>query len=162
LTASIGGRVFKSAEEKEAERRKREAEEAIEQAARAEQAKAAEEKRRRDAFVATPVGAATAAKEAGEPFFELQLRVGHHTGTAGFGSTDGRHTTASSAATLGEIEKLGWRLEHTGYYFMLTGETSTARVFASGDATAISGVTIGVYLFRNTAPSGPPVDAVTG
>lgn len=154
--------MFKSAEEKEAERKKREAEEAQEQAAQAEQARLAEEKRQREAFLASPVGAATAAKEAGETFFELQLRVGRHQGTAGFGSTDGRHTTASSAGILGQIEKLGWRLEHTGYYFMLTGETSTARVFASGDATAISGVTIGIYLFRNTDSPGRVADAVTG
>jgi hypothetical protein len=46
---------------------------------------------------------------------------------------------------------LGWRLEHTGYYFMITGETSTDRMFVSGEATAISGITMGVYLFRNTA-----------
>jgi hypothetical protein len=154
--------VFKSAEEREAERRKREAEEAQAQAARAEQVKAAEEKRKRDAVLGTPVGAATAAKEAGETFFETQLRVGRHTGTAGFGATDGRHTTASSATTLGEIEKLGWRLEHTGYYFMITGETSTSRVLLSGEATAISGITVGVYLFRNTAPTGSPADAATG
>jgi hypothetical protein len=63
----------------------------------------------------------------------------------------GRRTTTSSAITLGEIEKVGWRLEHAGYHFMITGETSTSRVFLSGEATAISGVTIGVYLFRNTA-----------
>ncbi len=59
--------------------------------------------------------------------------------------------TSSSAATLGEIEKLGWHLEHAGYYFMVTGETSTSRVFVTGEATAVSGVTVGVYLFRNTA-----------
>lgn len=39
--------------------------------------------------MATPVGAATAAKEAGQPFFEVQLQVGSHVGSAGFGS-DGR------------------------------------------------------------------------
>jgi hypothetical protein len=66
------------------------------------------------------------------------------------GAADGRHTTSSSAVTLGEIEKLGWRLEHAGYFFIMNGETSTARVFVSGEATAISGVTVGVYLFRNT------------
>ena len=55
----------------------------------------------------------------------------------------------SSATTLGEIEKLGWRLEHAGYYFMITGERSSERAF--GQATAINGVTIGVYLFRNAA-----------
>ncbi len=143
--------MFKSAEERAAERRKREAEEARVQAALAEQAKAAEEQRQRDAFLATPIGAATAAKEAGQTFFEIQLEVGGHTGSAGFGSAQGRRTVSSSAATLGEIEDLGWRLEHAGYYFMITGETSTDRVFVSGDATAVSGITVGVYLFRNTA-----------
>jgi hypothetical protein len=74
--------------------------------------------------------------EAGQLFYEVQ--VGTHVGSAGFGGIQAQHTTSSSAATLGEIEKLGWHLEHAGYYFM------------SGDATAVSGVTVGVYLFRNT------------
>jgi hypothetical protein len=77
--------------------------------------------------------------------------VGRHAASAGFGNADGRRTTVSSAATLGEIEKLGWHLEHAGYYFMITGETSTNRVFVSGEATAVSGITVGVYPFRNTA-----------
>jgi hypothetical protein len=141
--------VFKSAEEREAERRQREAEKSREEAARAEDARLAEEQRKREAFLATPVGAATAAKQAGEAFFEVQLQVGSHTGSAGFGAIEGRHVTSSSAATLGEIEKLGWRLEHASYYFMVTGETSTDRIFVTGEATAISGVTVGVYLFRN-------------
>ncbi len=143
--------MFKNAEERAAQRREREAEQARAQAALAEQARVAEEQRQRDAFLATPVGAATAAKEAGQAFVEIQLEVGGHTGSAGSGSTEGRRLASSSAATLGEIEKLGWRLEHAGYYFMITGETSTDRVFVSGAATAVSGVTIGVYLFRNTA-----------
>ena len=143
--------MFKSAEERAAERREREAEETRAQEAEAERARAAEEQRRREAFLATPVGAATAAKEAGQAFFEVQLDVGAHVGSAGWGAAEGRHTTLSSAVTLGEIEKLGWHLEHAGYFFMMTGETSTARVFVSGEATAISGVTVGVYLFRNTA-----------
>jgi len=142
--------MFKNAEERAAARREREAAEAREQATQAEQARVAEEQRKRDAFLSTPVGAATAAKEAGQPFFEIQLKVGSHTGKAGFGSATGRRSTASSAATLGEIEKLGWRLEHAGYYFMITGETSTGRVFVSGEETAVSGVTVGVYLFRNS------------
>lgn len=143
--------MFKSAEERAAERREREAEQARAQAAQAEQARAAEEQRRRAAFLATPVGAATVAKEAGQRFFEVQLEVGSHVGSAGFGAADGRRTVLSSAVTLGEIEELGWHLEHAGYFFMVTGETSTNRVFASGEATAVSGVTVGVYLFRNTA-----------
>jgi hypothetical protein len=143
--------MFKSAEERAAERQEREAEEARASQERAEQARLAGEQRERAAFLASPLGAATAAMEAGQAFFEIQMEVGRHTGTAGFGAADGRHSTASSATTLGEIEKLGWRLEHAGYYFMITGETSTDRVFVTGQATAVSGVTIGVYLFRNSA-----------
>jgi hypothetical protein len=144
--------VFRSAEEKEAQRREREAQEARAAEARAEQAKLAEEERKRKAFLASPVGAATAAKEAGQQFFEVQLEVGKHKGSASFGSIEARRTTSSSAATLGEIEAVGWRLEHAGYYFMITGETSTKKVLVSGEETAINGVTIGVYLFRNTSP----------
>jgi len=143
--------MFKSADQRDADRRAREAEQARAAEARAEQARVAEEQRQRAAFLASPVGAATAAKEEGQRFFEVQLEVGRHAGSAGWGATEGRHTTSSSAATLGEIENLGWRLEHVGYYFMITGETSTDRVFVSGEATAISGVTMGVYLFRNTS-----------
>jgi hypothetical protein len=117
--------------------------------------KSAEEQRQREAFLATPIGAATAAREAGRPFFEIQLEVGGHTGNAGFGSIGGRRTTSSSAVTLGEIEKLGWHLEHASYYFMITGETSTNRAFVSGQATAVSGITVGVYLFRNTTLAEP-------
>ena len=134
--------MFKSSEERVAER-------AREKAARAERARAEEEQRKRDAFLATPVGAATAAKEAGQQFFEVQLEVGSHIGTAGFGSTEGRRTASSSAAILGEIENVGWRLEHAGYFYMITSETSSDRVFLTGQATAVSGVTVGVYLFRN-------------
>jgi hypothetical protein len=143
--------MFKSAEEREAERREREAERARQEAVQAEQARRAEEERRRAAFLATPEGAATLAKQEGQTFFEVQLEVGGHLGSAGFGSIDGRRTTSSSAATLAAIEQLGWHLEHASYFFMITGETSTARVFMSGEATAVSGVTVGVYLFRNTS-----------
>ncbi len=143
--------MFKSAEEREAERRAREAEAARADQARAEQARIAQEQRDRAAYLATPVGAATAAKEAGQRFFEVQLEVGGHRGTASFGMAGGQRTTASSAEVLSQIEDIGWRLEHAGYYFMITGETSTDRVFISGEQTAISGVTVGVYLFRNSS-----------
>jgi hypothetical protein len=144
--------VFKSGEEREAARRARDAKNAEEAAAQADAMRQAEEQRNREAFLATPVGAATAARDAGQAFFEVQLEVARHTGTAGFGTASGEHTTASSAATLEEIEKLGWHLEHAGYYYMITRETSTDRFMATGDNTAVSGRTIGVYLFRKSAP----------
>jgi hypothetical protein len=142
--------MFKSSEEKEAGRKEREAAAAREEAERAEQARLAEERRQRAAFLATPVGAATAAKEAGHRFVEIQLQVGGHEGTAGFGSTTSRRSTESSAQTLEEIEKLGWHLEHASYFFMITRESSTDHFMATGQSTAVTGVTMGVYLFRNT------------
>lgn len=141
--------MFKSTEEREAERKEREAARAREEAAAAQRAKDAEERRKHAAFLATPVGAATAAKEAGRRFLEIQLKVGGHEGTAGFGATTSSHTTRSSAATLEEIERLGWRLEHASYFFMVTREISTDRFLGTGESTAVSGVTMGVYLFRN-------------
>lgn len=140
--------MFKSSEEREAERKEREAAVAKEEAEQAERAAAAETQRRRAAFLATPVGSATAAKEAGQRFFEVQLEVGGHEGSAGFGSTTSRRSTVSSAVTLEEIEKLGWHLEHASYFFMITRESSTDRFMSTGQSTAVSGVTIGVYLFR--------------
>lgn len=148
--------MFKSAEERESERREREEQRAQEEAAAAERARQEQAARERAAFLATPVGAATAAKEAGNRFFEVQLEVGSHHGSAGFGSVDTRRTTASSAATLAQIEELGWRLEHASYFFMITSETSTNRVMISGEATAIEGVTMGAYLFRNVGAAAAP------
>ncbi|GAB7002633.1 hypothetical protein JCM18899A_01040 [Nocardioides sp. AN3] len=52
---------------------------------------------------------------------------------------------------LTHIADVGWRLEHTSYLSMVTGETSSERVFLSGQHVAGSGVTVRVYLFRNVS-----------
>jgi hypothetical protein len=143
--------MFKSAEEKEAERRAAEVERERIRAANAALAGIEAERRQEAELVATPEGAASAAKRAGERFLELQLEVGAHQGNASWGVVDGRRTVNSSAATLEAIERIGWQLEHANYFFMITGETSSSRVF-TGEATAINGVTVGAYLFRNTSP----------
>ena len=58
----------------------------------------AEEQRKRAAFLATPVGAATMAKKAGHRFLEdPSFRSAAHEGTAGLGSTTSRRSAASSA-----------------------------------------------------------------
>ncbi|MGN6723058.1 MAG: hypothetical protein ACTHJM_10640 [Marmoricola sp.] len=142
--------MFKSGEERDAERRERDEQRAQQAAADNERVRQEQEARQRAAFLASPVGGATAAKQAGDKFFEVQLPVGSHSGRAGFGTVDSRSTTMSSADTLAAIEDLGWHLEHASYFFMITSESSTDRVFNSGQATAIQGVTMGVYLFRNT------------
>lgn len=147
---------LKSPEEKAAE------EAAKQQAAQAEAVRqqAAQVERRRKAFLASPAGLATTAKEAGDLFFEVQLEVGRQERDAVFGAQRdvGGHRT-SAASTLAAIEGLGWRLEHVGYVFLVTGETSTDKMFISGEQTAVSGKTVGIYLFRNpdATPPVPPV-----
>lgn len=141
--------LFKSDEEKAREEAERE-QEAQQAAARRE---AAQHERARQAWLASPIGQATAARDAGQAFFEVQLQVGRHEHEAMWGMRDysSSEETASSAGVLGEIEKVGWRLEHVGYVFKMTGQSSSERILFSGEQTSVSGVTVGIYLFRNAA-----------
>ncbi len=58
--------------------------------------------------------------------------------------------TTDAGRTLEEIEAVGWQLLHVGYVYVPTGESSRDKFLASGQYTAISGETVGVYLFRTT------------
>ena len=143
--------MFKSAEEKEVERQQREAALARDKAAQDVLRREAAAESRRQAFLASPVGAATAARDAGERFFELQHDVRSQQGQASFGGVTSTGSVTSSATVLAEIEALGWHLEHASYYFAVTGQSSTEKVFLSGENTAVTGVTVGAYLFRRAA-----------
>lgn len=143
----------KTAEEKAAAK-----ELADRQKAEAGQAKAAADQaaalaKKEAAFRAGPVGQATTAKEQGHGFFEIQLVVGQsQRDSTIWGSNNfalGKNKTSSHAGTLAGIESVGWRLEHAGYIFMITGESSRDKFMASGQQTAVSGQTVGIYLFRN-------------
>jgi hypothetical protein len=101
-------------------------------------------------FLKSPTGRATTAKENGNGFFEIELEVGSSDRQVFFGTADfGRHTKKDFTGLLSAIEKVGWHLEHVGYYFMITGESSRDKFLASGQSVAVSGKTMGVYLFRN-------------
>jgi len=156
--------VFESAEEKAAKKQAREEE----QVRLAAQQQAAAEEKARQTWLAGPVGRATSAKEANAEFFEVQLEVGAHAGSASWGEASGRRSSTSSADTLGEIERAGWRLEHASHVFVMTGESSTDRVFSTGQNTAVTGAMVGVYLFRNDrsvpapAEGGPAVTQPAG
>jgi hypothetical protein len=153
--------VFRSAEEKEAERQQREVEQAREAAAQAQRRRAADAERQRQAYLASPVGAATAARDAGEQFFELQLDVRTQQGQVSFGEVMSSGSMTSSASVLADIEAVGWHLEHASYYFAVTGQSSTERVFLSGENTAVSGVTVGAYLFRRSEAMARTATAAT-
>ena len=112
------------------------------------------EERARTEFLASPVGQATLAKEQRQGFFEIQLKVGSsQRDSTVLGSNNyalSKNTTQSHAGTLAAIESVGWRLEHVGYVFVVTNESSRDKFLASGQQTAVSGETIGIYLFRST------------
>jgi len=125
-----------------------------ERAAERDALDAAKEKEKADAqhraWLATPLGMATAAKESGNGFFEIELEIGSSKRSVSFGSADfGNHRKSDFSGLLSQIENAGWKLEHVGYYFMITGETSRDKFLASGQNTAVNGKTMGVYLFRN-------------
>ncbi|MGI8577369.1 MAG: hypothetical protein ACR2KG_05500 [Nocardioidaceae bacterium] len=142
----------RSAEEKAADHARKLEEEAAQQREQQARAQAAATERQRQAFLMNPVGQATTAKEQKQGFFETQLEVGLSQRDVQFGGPDYDRDsrTTSHAGTLSAIEAVGWRLEHASYVFMVTGETSREHVFMSGDSTAVSGKTVGIYLFRNT------------
>lgn len=104
------------------------------------------------AWLASPLGMAISAKEAGNRFLEIELEVGISDRTVSFGMADfGEYKKSESTGLLSQIEDAGWRLEHVGYYFMITGEESRDKFIDSGQHTAVKGQTMGVYLFRNTS-----------
>jgi hypothetical protein len=111
-----------------------------------------QEDARREA--ASPISQATTAKEQGQGFFEIQLEVGSsQRDTTIFGGNNdnlGQNKTQSHAGTLAVIEAIGWRLEHVGHVFVVTSESSRNKLLLTGQQTAVSGNTIGIYLFRNT------------
>ena len=132
--------IFKKSEEE----RKREQED------RRNQEDAKKKEKLHQAWLQTPLGLATTAKEEGNGFFEIELEIGSSKRNVAFGSADfGSHKKSDFTGLLSQIEDIGWRLEHVGYYFMITGETSRDKFLASGQHTAVNGKTMGVYLFRN-------------
>jgi hypothetical protein len=136
----MAGIFKKSPEERAAEK------EALE----AKQAKEKADAQHR-AWLNTPIGMASTAKESGNGFFEIELEIGSSKRGVSFGSADfGKHKKSDFTGLLSQIEDVGWKLEHVGYYFMITGETSRDKFLASGQNTAVNGKTMGVYLFRNT------------
>jgi hypothetical protein len=145
----------KSPEDKAAEAAAKQAQEA-ETARQAAAAKLAQDQR---AFDASPLGQAMTAKSQNQGFFEVQLRVGSSQRVSSMFNADpngtGTNQVATHAGTLAAIEAVGWHLEHVGYIFMITGESSSDRILGTGQNTAVSGETVGIYLFRSSDPATP-------
>lgn len=103
-------------------------------------------------YPSTPLSRAETAMQNGSRFFQLILPVSELAGTdSSFGSSSNEIRSSDGASDLlGQIEDLGWRLEHVGYAFVETGSTSTNSFLSTGQGTVTKGQVQGIYLFRNT------------
>jgi hypothetical protein len=92
---------------------------------------------------------ATQAKEQGQGFLELQIEAGTSQQKSNFSATGvySHRETKSHAGLLSAVEQIGWHLEHVTYVFTPTHQ-KTHKSFMGGENAAISGVVMGIYLFR--------------
>lgn len=121
------------------------------QAAKEERRAAEQAEKERQEFLASPVGQARTAHEAGDIFFQFALPISETKRTPMAvlgGSKDMKKSETLHGDVLGEIEKEGWQLEHVGYVFEQTGSVSRDKFASSGQTASVTGNIVGVYLFR--------------
>ncbi|CBE69323.1 MAG: hypothetical protein F9K13_12830 [Candidatus Methylomirabilis oxygeniifera] len=122
-----------------------------EERAEKERQRLEKEKRRRDeAFAASPAGQARAAKAAGMKIFQIDVPLSWTKGytVAMVGAFTDSTKTSDYSRTIQAIEEEGWRLDHVGYVYRITGSESRDKFLASGQQEAVSGEIIGIYMFR--------------
>jgi hypothetical protein len=142
--------------------------EAIAAPANAEHAEQKKQKER-EAYLKTPMGQAETALLNGQRFFQFTAPVSTVSGKAtdvglgllalgipSFPSASTKTRRFDSTDVLGQIEELGWRLEHVGYVFVETGEVSRGKVMSSGGVSRTHGYVEGIYLFRRAEQSAGP------
>jgi hypothetical protein len=102
------------------------------------------------AFAVSPLGRAIETHDSGAGFFQIEIEVSALTGPTSFFGSSSNQIEHRGIATdlLGQIEAVGWHLEHVGYVFIETGSTTTNRVLLSGEGMVTQGNVTGIYLFR--------------
>jgi hypothetical protein len=121
------------------------------QAAKDAEREAAQAEKERQEFLASPVGQARTAYEAGDLFFQFAAPISETKRTVMAvlgGSKDMTKSETTHGDVLGEIEKEGWQLEDVGYVFEQTGSVSRDKFASSGQTASVTGNIVGVYLFR--------------
>lgn len=112
---------------------------------------AAEQEDARKRYLASPVGQADTARQRGDRFFQVSLRESEVRGqSTDWTFSQSTTTTKVHGATdvLGQIEELGWHLEHVGYVFVETGAVDRNKAFSGGAVSRTDGYVQGTYLFR--------------
>ncbi len=137
------GLFLKSPEEKAAREKERIEQKAETERKKIEKLRQLEEK----AFAASPAGQARVAKASGSTIFQIDLPLSKT--TAPWGASCGQSSkTEDYSTTIESIEKEGWRLDHAGYVYRITGSDSHEKAIGSGLREAVSGEIIGIYIFR--------------
>ena len=127
-----------------------------------QQEAAKRERRERQAFLRTPMGAAQAAAEAGNEVFQYvevvtETQAGVIPMVGAYASDEQGHVGMQRAlgvkgkvhrSAIEEIEGQGWRMIHAGYVFQLTAGSSRDKFLASGQQEAYGGRVLGIYTFR--------------
>lgn len=90
------------------------------------------------------------ARARGDALLHLQLDISQLTGESStWGSAENRMQRDDHLGYfLSEVEKVGWRLEHTGYAFVQSGATTSSRIFGTGEGVVNHGGVEGYYTFR--------------
>jgi hypothetical protein len=110
-------------------------------------------------FRASPTGRALTAFERGDQFFQVEMtqqtiQSPVFLNPTRDGSTN-RRNSFKQTDVLGQIEEVGWHLEHASWVYVQTGMNSKDKVMSSGQWTNVSGEVIGMYLFRRRDDSKP-------
>ncbi|MFK0004980.1 hypothetical protein [Paenarthrobacter sp. NPDC090522] len=91
-------------------------------------------------YAASPVGRADAAYRNGDGLFQLELPVNKISNSKVFPGPP-------LGGLLGQVEAVGWHLEHVGYVYLQTDSSSLPGLF-TGTIGQVAGHTMGIYLFR--------------
>ena len=116
-----------------------------------------------EAFWTSPVGAAARAKLRGDHFFQIELDDATLTAYAESAARSSAHSAAGRRARrtcdlLGQIEELGWHLEHVSWWGVDTIDATPAPRRAPHDGDRVRGV----YLFHTDPSADADVTSISG
>jgi len=101
------------------------------------------------AYAASPAGRARSAYEAGDHLFQFEMDVMNQQAiiVAMVGSNTAK-TSSDPSVVINSIAHEGWDLVNASHVFVQMGQQSRDKFLASGQNVAISGATVGYYMFR--------------
>jgi len=93
---------------------------------------------------------AHSAFDRGDALLQIAVDVSLLTGEkSSFGSAGNTAAHDESVGYfLGEVERVGWRLESSSFTFIESGATTSARMWGTGEGVVNHGAVVGYYLFR--------------